>query len=246
MKKVVIAFILGCALTASTNVFAKDIKEYVLTQIGYPIMVNGQEFKSDSLPALNYQGTTYLPLKSISDVLNVKVEWNKDLKQVEVGLSTVFATPTPPTLSPSPIFTPAPMPEMTPIPTPTPNVIKVTEDEEINKITGDYSYFKSIFKSGERELTKSNFIFTTAYYEGALGENSFFKYWDSLPEYTKKAYMISFTREIQSINPQYTIRIDFYYKKNGIDLGSCSINLTDGYVGAGIVPNPRGLQNDIK
>lgn len=113
LKKIVVAFILRCALTVSTNVFAKDIKEYVLTKIGYPIMVNGQEFKSDSLPALNYQGTTYLPLKSIGDVLNVKVEWNKDLKQVEIGILKVFATPTPPTLSPGPTFTPAPTPSPT-------------------------------------------------------------------------------------------------------------------------------------
>jgi hypothetical protein len=100
MKKLIVGIIIGIALTLSTSVFASDIKEYMLTKIVYPIMVNGKEYANPDLPALNYKGTTYLPLKAVGEVLGVKVAWNEKMKRVEVGETTAIltipnATPTP-------------------------------------------------------------------------------------------------------------------------------------------------------
>lgn len=50
----------------------------------FPILINGQTWESDK-PVVVIDGSTYLPLKAIGDVLNVNVNWNNDLKQVEIG-----------------------------------------------------------------------------------------------------------------------------------------------------------------
>jgi hypothetical protein len=36
------------------------------------------------LPILNYQGYTYVPLRTLSELLNVSIFWNETLKQVEI------------------------------------------------------------------------------------------------------------------------------------------------------------------
>lgn len=85
MKKVFVGIVIGSTITLTTSVFADTIKEYILTKIEYPIYVNGNEFKSNELPALNFQGNTYLPLKAIGDALAKPVKWNDQLKRVEIG-----------------------------------------------------------------------------------------------------------------------------------------------------------------
>jgi hypothetical protein len=93
VKKIMAGIVIGSALTLTTSVFADSIKEYILTKIEYPIMVNGSEFKSNELPALNYQGNTYLPLKAVGDVLGKPVKWNDQLKRVEIGEINADLTP---------------------------------------------------------------------------------------------------------------------------------------------------------
>jgi hypothetical protein len=105
LKKMVFGIVIGSALTLTTSVFADSIKEYILTKIEYPIMVNGSEFKSNELPALNYQGNTYLPLKAIADALGKPIKWNDDLKRVEIGVA--------PSPTPSPELTPEQRAEQT-------------------------------------------------------------------------------------------------------------------------------------
>jgi hypothetical protein len=94
LKKFVLGLALGCVLTAATSAFADPIKEYILTKIDYPIFVNGTEFKSEDLPALNYEGNTYLPLRAIGDVLGEPVKWNDQLKRVEIGTENSTAVQT--------------------------------------------------------------------------------------------------------------------------------------------------------
>jgi S1-C subfamily serine protease len=54
---------------------------YTLVSATYPINVNGQKI---AVTPLNYNGTTYLPLRSISEAVGVPIEWNSAKKSVEI------------------------------------------------------------------------------------------------------------------------------------------------------------------
>ena len=74
-------FILG-GLFFSTISFAAVTYEAITAS--FPILINGEAWESDK-PAVVIDGSTYLPLKAIGDVLDVKVKWNSELRQVEIG-----------------------------------------------------------------------------------------------------------------------------------------------------------------
>lgn len=50
----------------------------------FKVMVRGEEFISEN-PPIVVEGRTYLPLRAMGNALGVKVEWNAELKQAEVG-----------------------------------------------------------------------------------------------------------------------------------------------------------------
>jgi S1-C subfamily serine protease len=54
---------------------------YTLISANYPINVNGSKI---SVQPLNLNGTTYLPLRSISEAVGVPIEWNGAKKSVEI------------------------------------------------------------------------------------------------------------------------------------------------------------------
>lgn len=77
----------------------------------FKVMVRGEDFVSEN-PPIVVEGRTYLPLRAMGDALGVKVDWNAELKQAEVG-ETVVATPTATatsavTATPAPATTPKP------------------------------------------------------------------------------------------------------------------------------------------
>ncbi len=82
MKKKLQGMILGALLTSSIA-FAASYDAYDAT---FKIFVNGEEFTSSK--AVVIDGSTYLPLRAVGEVLNVPVNWNSELHQVEVGNST--------------------------------------------------------------------------------------------------------------------------------------------------------------
>lgn len=82
MKKIIAGFIAG-ALFASIAAYAAN--EIMATQAEYPILVNGVQYKSTDKPALNVNGSTYLPLRAMAEVLGVPVKWNQDSRQVEIN-----------------------------------------------------------------------------------------------------------------------------------------------------------------
>jgi hypothetical protein len=81
IKNTTIGIIIGISI-ASIPTFAglisdkivQPYKTFVLTQVTYPIVVNGQEYINDELPVLNHQGSTYVPLKIVGDMLDSNVE----------------------------------------------------------------------------------------------------------------------------------------------------------------------------
>lgn len=83
-KNIIIGIAIGISIT-SIPTFANTVKQFVLTKVSYPIIVNGEEYVNNELPVLNYEGSTYVPLKAVGDVLGSNVKWNSDLGRVEIG-----------------------------------------------------------------------------------------------------------------------------------------------------------------
>lgn len=97
MKKTLLGLIvgmfIGIAVTLAMPAYAA-VKQYILTGILYPVVVNGTEYKDAESPILNLNGSTYIPLAKIGDLTGVEYHWNDTLKQVEI--ETGAATPAPP------------------------------------------------------------------------------------------------------------------------------------------------------
>jgi len=82
---VTIGLLVASMFTPLVPSFANEVRTYVLQKVTYPIVVNNQEYTNDELPVLNYQGSTYVPLKAIGDILEGNVEWNPEMGRVEIG-----------------------------------------------------------------------------------------------------------------------------------------------------------------
>lgn len=83
MKGLIIGVIIGAVLMLPISSFASSLTQYILVKAQYPIMVDGNMYEGD-LPILNYEGSTYVPLRTLSDLLNVNIFWNETLRQVEI------------------------------------------------------------------------------------------------------------------------------------------------------------------
>ena len=81
MKKFISGLACGIVI-ASTVALAAS---YVAEDASFKVFVNGKEFTSSK--AVVIDGSTYLPLRAMGDVLGVPVNWNNELHQVEVGNS---------------------------------------------------------------------------------------------------------------------------------------------------------------
>lgn len=84
MKKLITGILIGSALTMSVTAFADSIKQYILTEVSYPLVVNGKEYKDAAAPILNYEGSTYVPLAKLGDITGVNYKWNDEAKCVEI------------------------------------------------------------------------------------------------------------------------------------------------------------------
>ncbi|MCL1855699.1 MAG: copper amine oxidase N-terminal domain-containing protein [Clostridia bacterium] len=81
MKRFLCGFLAGALLFSAVGAMAAA---YDATAAGFKVFVNGKEFHSDP-PAVVIEGRTFLPMRAMGDALGVKVEWNEELRQVEVG-----------------------------------------------------------------------------------------------------------------------------------------------------------------
>jgi len=82
MKKFICGLLVGLILSLSFAVYAAE--QFIADKATFPIFVNGKEWKSD-MPIVAINGSTYLPLKAIAELLDVKVKWNSELHRVEIG-----------------------------------------------------------------------------------------------------------------------------------------------------------------
>ena len=100
MKKFIAGVVVG-TLLSGTIAFAATYTAYTA---GYKVLVNGKEFTSDP-PPLVVEGRTYLPLRAMGDALGVPVEWNAELGQAEVGITSATTTNQYSRTNPAPIGT---------------------------------------------------------------------------------------------------------------------------------------------
>lgn len=99
-KNFIKGFVAGALVFGTVTSFAAVT--YNAITASFPILINGKAWESDK-PVVVIDGSTYLPLKAIGDVLNVKVKWNSDLRQVEIGEENQNSTNKYSRLTPAPI-----------------------------------------------------------------------------------------------------------------------------------------------
>ncbi|WP_339303752.1 stalk domain-containing protein [Paenibacillus sp. FSL R5-0519] len=94
-KWLITASVFGMVLTGSAGVYAgtqlETIKAYL--NHGLAIEVNGQKFtptgdQGKKLAPITYQGSTYLPVRSIADALNTEVKYDSQNNKVSIGSSS--------------------------------------------------------------------------------------------------------------------------------------------------------------
>ncbi|MBQ7668149.1 MAG: copper amine oxidase N-terminal domain-containing protein [Clostridia bacterium] len=80
-KNFIKGFIVGAMLFGS-GVLAGTTLDAI--QVSFPILVNG-EAKTFDKPVVVIEGSTYLPLRAMGNVLGVNVSWNEEKRQVEIS-----------------------------------------------------------------------------------------------------------------------------------------------------------------
>lgn len=85
-RQLIIGILIGALVFGGIPAFAAT-GQYILTQARYKIVVNGVEYADTELPILNYNGTTYVPLRAVGKLLGNEPRWNEEKRQVEIGYS---------------------------------------------------------------------------------------------------------------------------------------------------------------
>lgn len=79
-----VGVIIGAVISFAPTALAAEVQEFVLKKVYYPILIDGKIAENPDKPLLNHEGTTYVPLKALGEMLNVEVTWNASKKQVEI------------------------------------------------------------------------------------------------------------------------------------------------------------------
>ncbi|WP_270167595.1 stalk domain-containing protein [Paenibacillus sp. SYP-B4298] len=88
MKKSIVTLALGIFIGVAASYAGPAVaavKQYILNEVNYPVVVDGVTYKDSKNPILNYNGSTYIPLAKIGDLTGVQYKWNADKKQVEIS-----------------------------------------------------------------------------------------------------------------------------------------------------------------
>lgn len=64
---------------------------YSLTTIDYPVFINGQQLAFTDAVPMNYQGRTMLPLRAVSEALDIPIEWNEAERRVDIDTIDIEA-----------------------------------------------------------------------------------------------------------------------------------------------------------
>lgn len=80
MKKIFTGVVIGIVLALSISVFAAT---YTAVKATFEIFVNGERFENAEPVVIN--GRTYLPVRALSEAMGVPINWNEELRRVELG-----------------------------------------------------------------------------------------------------------------------------------------------------------------
>ena len=78
-------FLAGCVLLTAVPAVSATVKKFILSEAVYPVLVDGAEYVNTEKPFLNHEGTTYVPLRAVGELLDTEVRWNDAAKRVEIG-----------------------------------------------------------------------------------------------------------------------------------------------------------------
>lgn len=82
-KQLFLGVILGVTVSTSLPLFANTVK-YVLNKVEYKFVINGESYQTKN-DVLSYNGTTYLPLRELSEALGLNLSFNNGVITVESG-----------------------------------------------------------------------------------------------------------------------------------------------------------------
>lgn len=85
MKKLLSIFVILCVLSTAMLAYSGPTT-WKAEKATFKVMVRGEVYSS-ATPAIVVEGSTFLPLRAMGEVLGVSVEWNAKLNQAEVGMS---------------------------------------------------------------------------------------------------------------------------------------------------------------
>ncbi len=102
MKKIITSFVAGLLVATTYIGVLATTETFTLTKSETPIYVNGVKYPTDALPILNLdidgKGNTYVPLRNLSEMLGADVNWNNEIKAIDITTSdntTVSTKPMP-------------------------------------------------------------------------------------------------------------------------------------------------------
>lgn len=86
LRSFVMGVLVGAILMVSTYGVASTVNQYLLERADYPVYVNNELYVPGELdlPILKYRGYTYAPLRAVSELLGVHIDWNAELGRVEI------------------------------------------------------------------------------------------------------------------------------------------------------------------
>lgn len=84
--------ILGCALGATASTQYEKIMAYI--DNGITLKLHGKDFnpidaKGSPIKPINYNGSTYLPLRAIAEATGLPVEWDNETRTATLGYSSI-------------------------------------------------------------------------------------------------------------------------------------------------------------
>lgn len=94
VKKVMVFVMLVSVLSVIVFPVFSAVVSYVLNVPNYQIKVDGNVYTNTELPILNMSGRTYIPLKSVGDLLGANIAWNEKDFAVEITKNTPKPTQT--------------------------------------------------------------------------------------------------------------------------------------------------------
>lgn len=82
-KELLLGIVIGGVIFGAIPVIANNIDTFFAKKVDYPIMVNGETTKLN-MPIVSIDDRTYIPLRSLCDVLGISIFWNEDYRRIEI------------------------------------------------------------------------------------------------------------------------------------------------------------------